>query len=133
MRFHVRPASGLPIYRQLMEQIERQSAAGLLGPGDALPSVRELSRDLGINPATVVKAYAELERTGLVETRHGLGTFVAAASGGLQRAEKRRRLAEPAEELMIQAIQLGLTEQDAREAVTEAAAKLRGGRRRKDG
>ena len=80
MRFHVRPASGLPIYRQLMEQIERQSAAGLLGPGDALPSVRELSRDLGINPATVVKAYAELERTGLVETRHGLGTFVAAAS-----------------------------------------------------
>lgn len=132
-RFHVRPASGLPIYRQLMEQVERQTASGLLRAGDPLPSVRELSRDLGINPATVVKAYAELERAGRVESRQGLGTFVAAAAGGLQRGEKLRRLAGAAEALMVEAIQLGLDESDAHRAVDEAAAKLRSARKRRDG
>jgi GntR family transcriptional regulator len=132
-RFHVRTASGLPIYRQLMDQIERQAASGLLRAGDPLPSVRELSRDLGINPATVVKAYAELERAGRVESRQGLGTFVAAATAELPRAEKLRRLSGAAETLMVEALQLGLDEQEAHRAVDEAAVKLRGARRRRDG
>ena len=80
-----------------------------------------------------MKAYAELERAGRVESRQGLGTFVAASSAGLQRGEKLRRLAGAAEALMVEAIQLGLDEPDAHRAVEEAAAKLRGARRRKDG
>jgi GntR family transcriptional regulator len=129
MRFHVRPASGLPLYRQLMQQVQRLAAAGELREGDALPSVRELSRDLGVNPATVVKAYAELERTGLVETRHGLGTFVT-RNAGLQRTRRLRDLHQTAEQLVIEAQQLGLSEQDAQEAVAEAAERLRSERKR---
>jgi GntR family transcriptional regulator len=120
------------MYRQLMQQIERQTATGLLRAGDPLPSVRELSRELGINPATVVKAYSELERAGVVESRQGLGTFVAVASPRLQRTEKLRRLAGAAEALMVEALQLGLTEQDALDAVGEAARKLSEARSRRD-
>jgi GntR family transcriptional regulator len=126
MLFQVRPASGLPLYRQLMQQIERLVAAGWLREGDPLPSVRELSRDLAINPATVVKAYGELERAGLVETRRGLGTFVAAGSGGgVKRAERLKQLRDAAEGLVVETFHLGLAEEDAHAAVDEAAERLR--------
>ncbi len=123
--FHVRPASALPLYRQLVQQVERLAAAGRLREGDALPSVRDLSRELGVNPATVVKAYAELEHAGLVETRRGLGTFLAKGSGGLQRAQRARRLRDSADALVVEAHHLGLSEDDIHEAVSEAAARLR--------
>jgi GntR family transcriptional regulator len=131
MRFHVRPASGMPLYRQLMQQVQRLAAAGELREGDALPSVRELSRDLGVNPSTVVKAYAELERTGLVETRHGLGTFVS-RNAGLQRTRRLRDLQQTAEQLVIEAHHLGLSEQEVHEAVDEAAERLRSERKRSE-
>ncbi|HVP30114.1 MAG TPA: GntR family transcriptional regulator [Myxococcota bacterium] len=120
----MRPASGLPLYRQLIQQIERLSAAGGLREGDPLPSVRELSRDLGVNPATVVRAYTELERAGLVETRRGLGTFVAKRGAGLQRAERVRRLRGAAEALVVEAHHLGLSEEDVHDAVDQAAVLL---------
>jgi GntR family transcriptional regulator len=121
----------MPLYRQLMQQVQRLAAAGELREGDVLPSVRELSRDLGVNPSTVVKAYAELERTGLVETRHGLGTFVS-RNAGLQRARRMQSLHETAEQLMIEAHHLGLSEQDVHEAVAEAAEQLRSERKRSE-
>ena len=66
-----------PIWRQVEEEVERMIGLRILGPGDALPSVRELSKNLKINPATVSKAYRRLQRAGWLEVRRGEGTFVA--------------------------------------------------------
>ncbi|HEY6275686.1 MAG TPA: GntR family transcriptional regulator [Streptosporangiaceae bacterium] len=71
--------SGLPIYRQLVQQVRRDVMLGRLQPGEQLPSVTEVVDALAINPNTVVKAYGELEHEGIVVRRQGLGTFVAAA------------------------------------------------------
>ena len=77
--FRVDAGSGVPIYRQLVEQVRREVMLGRLGPGDQLPTLREVVDTLAINPNTVVKAYAELEHEGLVVRRQGTGTFVSAA------------------------------------------------------
>jgi GntR family transcriptional regulator len=77
--FRIDAGSGVPIYRQLVEQVRREVMLGRLAAGAQLPPVREVVEVLAINPNTVVKAYAELEHDGLVVRRQGMGTFVAAA------------------------------------------------------
>lgn len=77
--FRIDAGSGVPIYRQLVEQVRREVMLGRLGPGDQLPTLREVVDELAINPNTVVKAYTELEHQGLVVRRQGTGTFVSAA------------------------------------------------------
>jgi GntR family transcriptional regulator len=77
--FRIDVGSGVPIYRQLVEQVRRAVMLGRLAPGDRLPPLREVVDALAINPNTVVKAYAELEHEGLVVRRQGMGTFVTAA------------------------------------------------------
>jgi GntR family transcriptional regulator len=77
--FRLDAGSGVPIYRQLVEQVRREVMLGRLAVGDQLPPLREVVDSLAINPNTVVKAYAELEHEGLVVRRQGMGTFVAAA------------------------------------------------------
>ncbi len=77
--FRLDAGSGVPIYRQLVEQIRRDVMLGRLSPGDQLPTLREVVDAVAINPNTVAKAYAELEHEGLVVRRQGTGTFVAAA------------------------------------------------------
>lgn len=70
------PSSGIPIYRQLMDQITHAIETGAVRPGDQLPGIRTLAEQLVINPNTVVKALRELEHAGIVEIRHGAGVFV---------------------------------------------------------
>jgi GntR family transcriptional regulator len=77
--FRIDSSSGVPIYRQLVEQVRREVTLGRLQPGDQLPTLREVVDTLAINPNTVVKAYTELEHEGLVVRRQGMGTFVATA------------------------------------------------------
>jgi GntR family transcriptional regulator len=77
MSFHLRTDSGVPPYLQLSQQIRQAVRKGLLDVGDQLPTVKEVSAELAINPNTVLKAYRELEHEGLVEGRQGVGTFVA--------------------------------------------------------
>jgi GntR family transcriptional regulator len=72
----VDPRSGVPIYLQVIEQIKRSVALGILGSGEQLPTVKQLALDLTINPNTVAKAYRELERDGVIETSPGRGSFV---------------------------------------------------------
>ena len=72
--------SGLPVYRQMVDQIKYYVASGTLKPGNQLPSVRELAQQLSINPTTVVKAYNELEHEQVIDLRHGKGAFVAERS-----------------------------------------------------
>jgi GntR family transcriptional regulator len=71
------PASGVPIYLQLMEQVKHAIETGALRPGDQLPGIRPLAEELVINPNTVAKAYRELEHEGVIELRHGAGAFVS--------------------------------------------------------
>jgi GntR family transcriptional regulator len=74
--FHLSGHSGLPPYVQIVEQVRQALLSGVLHPGDRLPTVKEVVGSLAINPNTVLKAYRDLEREGLVEGRQGVGTFV---------------------------------------------------------
>src|SRR5258705_12712521 len=78
MVFPPNPASGVPIYLQLMEQVKHAIETGALRPGEQLPGIRPLAEELVINPNTVAKAYRELEHEGVIELRHGAGAFVTA-------------------------------------------------------
>jgi GntR family transcriptional regulator len=84
MIFKPNPASGVPIYLQLMEQVKHSIETGALRPGEQLPGIRPLAEQLVINPNTVAKAYRELEHEGVIELRHGTGAFVS----GTARAKK---------------------------------------------
>jgi GntR family transcriptional regulator len=76
--FHLDSRSGVPIYRQIQDQIRYGVASGVLAPGEQLPTVRSLAVELSVNPNTVIKAYSELEREGLLATEQGSGTFISA-------------------------------------------------------
>jgi GntR family transcriptional regulator len=75
--FQLNAHSGVPVYRQLMDQVQGALAAGRLKSGDQLPTVRQAAVDLAINPNTVTRAYREMEIRGLLETQQGTGTFIA--------------------------------------------------------
>lgn len=92
MRLRLVPSSGLPIYRQIVEQVADQIACGRLRVGNRLPSVRELARALPANQNTVLKAYELLERDGLIARRHGDGTFVARDAATVSATERQRVL-----------------------------------------
>src|SRR5262249_32422847 len=81
--FRLEPSSGVPTYRQLVQQVEQALRLGHLQPGDQLPRVRDVVGALAINPNTVLKAYRELEHRGLIAGRPGQGTFVQATLGGV--------------------------------------------------
>src|SRR5438270_3721786 len=81
IEFRLDPASGVPTYLQLVQQVEHALRLGFLQPGDRLPKVREVVAELAINPNTVLKAYRDLEQKGLASGRPGLGTFVDASLG----------------------------------------------------
>lgn len=74
-------ASGVPLYRQIVREIERAIVAGRMMSGDKLPTIRSLAIELKMNPNTIAKAYAELEARGLVKTQVGSGTYVSSAVG----------------------------------------------------
>ncbi len=104
-------SSGLPVYRQIMEQVRRMIVAGRLPAGEKLPSVRDLAVTLGINPLTVGKAYSELERGGIIEMRRGLGMFVRGSAVDLAggRGGTPSGVAAAARRLVLEAAQAGMT------------------------
>jgi GntR family transcriptional regulator len=84
--------SGVPVYRQLIDQVTGGMASGALGPGDQLPTVRKVAVDLAINPNTVVRAYRELEIRGVLETQQGTGTFISEKKVKRDEVERQRQL-----------------------------------------
>ena len=84
--------SGMPVYRQLIDQVRAGMASGTLAVGDQLPTVRQLAVDLAINPNTVLRAYRELELAGLLETQQGTGTFVTEKKVDRDEAERERQM-----------------------------------------
>ncbi len=113
--FDIRRTRGHPVYLQIVQQLERRIASGQMAPGEGLPSVRVMASELGINPNTVVRAYRELENRGLVETRHGQGSFVAQGAGGPTTAT--RLLEEHARRYVTAARELGVEEERAMAAI----------------
>jgi len=107
--FSIATGSSEPIYRQLIEQVRRLVAAGMLAPGDALPSVREVALALAVNPMTVSKAYSMLEAEGLLSRARGIGMLVAARRSAAPSEAERMALIHPTmERLAAEARQLEL-------------------------
>lgn len=117
MELTIDTASGAPIYQQITEQICAAIARGRLSEGDRLPSVRELSQALVINPNTVARAYTELEREGTLYTRPGMGVFVSARRPTLSAAERRARLTPSVERVLVEAARLGCTAEELLELI----------------
>ena len=107
IHLQIDPHSGVPVYRQMMDQVSYYVAAGTLKPGDQLPSIRELALQLAVNPTTVVKAYTELEHERIIEMRHGKGAYVADTATPLPVREREKALRERARQLAVEAVQIG--------------------------
>jgi GntR family transcriptional regulator len=112
MEFRLEPSSRLPIYRQIVQQVREGAARGHLAFGEQLPSVRELSRILVVNPNTIARAYVELEREGILNNQPGRGVFVAEPRAQLAKEVRRRRLIELIDKFLTEAVHLGFSEAD---------------------
>lgn len=104
--------SGVPVYRQLIDQILVAIAAGQLGAGDQLPTVRQLAVDLSINPNTVVRAYKELEIRGMLTTQQGTGTFITTKKVKTDEAQRQKRLSQMLGEFVARVSAEGYTIED---------------------
>ncbi len=103
MHIHISLRDGVPIYRQIVNQVKYLVASGQMRPGEELPPIRVLAQQLLVTPNTVVKAYGDLEAEGVVSKRRGAGTYVADAGSPLARAEQKRILAQRADDLLMEA------------------------------
>ncbi len=119
MLFRVEPTSGTPITRQLSEQIRARCAGGQLRPGDRLPSVRAMAADLAVNQNTVLRVYERLTAEGLLERRHGDGTYVAGRlpAGGMR--SQKEYLKQELRRLVEQGQMLGMSLEDMQQAMAD--------------
>lgn len=117
---------GVPIYRQIANQIRYMVASGVLETGEEIPSIRALALRLKVTPNTVVKAYDELESSGVLEKRPGAGTFVTRAPARLARRERDLIIEQRIDALLAEAHQLGLTPDELLSAIRERQAELEG-------
>ena len=118
-RLHLDQNSGVPVYRQIVDQVRGGVASGALTAGYQLPTVRQLAVDLEINPNTVVKAYRELELGGLLETQQGTGTFISAKKVARAEAERERQLSQIVSDCVARAGAAGFTVADLQEELRQ--------------
>src|ERR1700736_1123367 len=111
--------SGVPVYRQIIDQVMGGIAAGSLVPGDQLPTVRQVAVDLAINPNTVVRAYRELEIRGALETQQGTGTFIGRQKVKRDDVERRRQINQLVSEFVSRAGAAGFTIQELLEELND--------------
>src|SRR3954462_5684598 len=110
--FRLDLASGVPVYRQIIDQVLGGMAAGTLAGGDQLPTVRQVAVDLSINPNTVARAYRELEIRGVLDTQQGTGTFISHQKLKVDELERERRLQQIVSEFVARAGASGFTVDD---------------------
>lgn len=125
----VDPSAAAPLWSQIEEGVRRLVASGAMAPGAGVPSVRDLARDLRVNPATVSKAYQRLTDSGVLEVRRGDGTYVSAAPPSLPRAERSRELRQAAMRYASLAATYGVPRDEALDELRAAWSEL--GRARK--
>jgi GntR family transcriptional regulator len=117
-------SDGVPVYRQIISQVKYMVASGRLRAGQELPTIRALAERLVINPNTVVKAYSELQHEGIVEMRHGSGTYIRETANLQPARDATRRLGPRADALLADAAHLNLELEDVIELVRERHALL---------
>ncbi|EKK01657.1 GntR family transcriptional regulator [Rhodopirellula baltica] len=126
MFFTVDPSNGVAIYSQIVRQVKFAVAEQTLRPGQLLPSVRQLSQQLAVNPNTVARAFQDLQSEGVIETLRGRGVVVC--KGAVERCRKQRRsiLAERLSAVLTEALQAGLSAKEVRKLVDEQLRTLDG-------
>jgi len=122
--FDINPTSGVPIYRQLIEQVHAMVAGGRLRPGDMLPSVRQVAQAAAVNPMTVSKAYSRLESEGTVQRIRGQGMRVEKRAISIPLKQRREQFRQLAQSAIARGHQLGLTEPQIREVLDPLLQKL---------
>ena len=121
---HIDPKDGVPIYRQVMDQIKLQVTTGQMVPGEQLESVASLSRRLKVNPMTISKAYGFLVEEGIVERRRGVGIFVAEREQEVAEETRQKVLSEALGDAAALAVQMGVPHQQALQIFKEHLARL---------
>ncbi|NIK12478.1 GntR family transcriptional regulator [Alkalibacillus almallahensis] len=119
MHIILNPTSNQPIYEQIIYEVKRRVLQGVVVAGDQVPSVREMSSQLTVNPNTVSKAYKELEREGIFVTYRGKGTFIAEDVLELVKEKEVGHLKEQAEALFVKAVQAGMTKEELKQWIEE--------------
>jgi GntR family transcriptional regulator len=121
--------SGVPVYRQIIDQVMGGMASGTLAGGDQLPTVRQVAVDLSINPNTVLRAYRELEIRGVLETQQGTGTFISHQKVKRDDVERQRRLVQLVSDFVARAGAAGFTLADLQEQLNDRQHDSENGRR----
>ena len=124
MDISINLTDGVPIYRQIVNQVKYLVASALLQPGEELPPIRTLALQLRVTPNTIVKAYHELEISGVIHTRHGSGTFVSDSRPQLAVRERRRVIEQRIDALLAEAHQLNFTAEEILRMVRERRAAM---------
>src|SRR3954449_4088795 len=127
--FRLEMQSGVPVYRQIIDQVLGGIAAGTLVAGDQLPTVRQVAVDLSINPNTVVRAYRELEIRGVLETQQGTGTFISQQKVKQDEVERQRQLGQLVTEFVSRAGASGFTIDELQEQLHDRS--MDGGKKRR--
>jgi GntR family transcriptional regulator len=124
MLFHIEPSNGLAIYDQIVRQVKFAVAGGALKPGEMMPSVRELARDLAINPNTIARAYRALRDDRVIDPVRGTGLEVAAGAWEQCRAERLKLIRERIRQVLIEAKQSRLEIREVRALIEKELADL---------
>ena len=111
MQIRIDNASDRPVYQQIIDQVKRDIALGRLAKDEKLPTVRQLAGQLAINPNTIAKAYQQLEREGIITTRPGAGTFVAALDSDLSDSVRKKLICDDLERTVVDAFHMQIDKQ----------------------
>ena len=106
MQIRIDNASGRPVYQQIIDQVKRDIALGLLARDEKLATVRQLAGQLAINPNTIAKAYRQLEQEGIITTKPGAGAFVASLDSTLSQAVKEKVVCQELERVVVEAFHM---------------------------
>ena len=120
-------ADGVPIYRQIVNQVRYMVASGLLEPGEEIPSIRTLALQIKVTPNTIVKAYGELESAGIIEKRRGAGTYVSNRPSRLASRERNRIIEQRIDALLAEARQLDFKAEEVLSVFRKRQAAMDGG------
>ena len=124
MDLRINFASGVPIYLQLMEQIKHAVDTGAIRGGEQLPTIRKIAEELRMNPNTVARAYRELEREGVIDVRHGSGSYVVEPKKSSTKRTELRRTGEVLEQAIETGLKLGLSESELRRVFENELSRL---------
>ena len=124
MQLHVSTSDGVPIYLQIANQVKYLIASGRLAAGDEIPPIRVLAGQLLINPSTVARAYLELEREGVVQKRHGSGTYISDTGSPLARRERLKIIAERVDALLAESRHFGVEPEELLRLIKERSQSI---------